>query len=53
MQRNLSLLLNGVALRGHSGGIKVEATFTEGEPELHENVVQAHGGRCVRVGRNI
>jgi hypothetical protein len=53
VQRKCSLVLDGVAVRDHTGGIQAETSFMDGETELHahERVVVAHRGRCVGVGR--
>jgi hypothetical protein len=55
VQRKRSLVLHSFTVRDHTGGIKAEASFTKGEPELyvHERLVKAHGGRCVGVTGNI
>jgi hypothetical protein len=53
--RKCSLVLISAAVRDHTGGIKAETAFAKGVPELHahEGVVEAHSGRCVRVGGKI
>jgi hypothetical protein len=45
VQRNSSLILNGIVLRDHTVVNKAENSFTEGEPELHaqERMVEANG----------
>jgi hypothetical protein len=45
------VVLNGVAVRDHTDGLKAKASIPEGELELHalERVVEAHTGSYVGV----